>query len=319
MRTLVALLAGLALTASAQSQQSPDIFDVVDEPPQIVGGMEALVAAVVYPEAAAAAGTEGRVIVQFVVDETGAVSDPVAVVSPDSALSAAAVRAVESVAFTPGRQGGEAVRVRFAVPVTFRLAEPPCDAEDPVLIGGFEGLAERLRYPDAAFEQGVGGTVRVQFEVGRDGRPRDAAALAGDPLLHLAALDAVRASAFEPATECGEPVPVRVELPITFEAPPEVHGLAEEPPVLIGGLVGLQARVVYPDEARRKGIQGRVIVQFVVDEEGRVVDETVVASPHPLLARAALDAVRGSAFEPARIDGRPVRVQFSVPVTFALR
>jgi TonB family protein len=66
-------------------------------------------------------------------------------------------------------------------------------------------------------------------------------------------------------------------------------------------------------------VEGRVVVQFVVTEEGQVQDPIALSSPDPRLSRAAIDAVRRSRFEPGRIDGEPVRVRFSLPVDFALR
>jgi protein TonB len=90
-------------------------------------------------------------------------------------------------------------------------------------------------------------------------------------------------------------------------------------PELVGGLEGLQRSVEYPELAERIGVEGRVIVQFVVDEWGNVVDPVVVWSPHDLLSEAALEAVRQATFRPGQQGGRPVKVRFSLPVTFRLR
>ena len=101
--------------------------------------------------------------------------------------------------------------------------------------------------------------------------------------------------------------------------PDRVFVLVQQEPVLIGGIAALQSAVEYPEFARRTGIEGRVIVQFVVDERGNVVTPVVVRSPHDLLSQAALDAVQRVSFEPGQQRGRPVKVQFTVPVTFRLR
>jgi protein TonB len=100
---------------------------------------------------------------------------------------------------------------------------------------------------------------------------------------------------------------------------PEIFEVAEVQPELIGGLAGLQERVEYPEFARRAGIEGQVVVQFVVDERGNVVDPVVLRSPNELLSEAALEAVRESRFTPGQQRGRPVKVRFAVPVTFRLR
>ncbi|MEL6617154.1 MAG: energy transducer TonB, partial [Bacteroidota bacterium] len=78
-------------------------------------------AAIVYPAEARAEGVQGRVFVQFVVDETGTVQDPVCMRSPDDRLCQAAIDAVTAVSFEPGRQRGRAVKVRFTLPIQFAL------------------------------------------------------------------------------------------------------------------------------------------------------------------------------------------------------
>ncbi len=100
---------------------------------------------------------------------------------------------------------------------------------------------------------------------------------------------------------------------------PDVFEVAEVQPTLIGGLAGLQGRLKYPDLAIRASIEGQVVVQFVVDERGHVVDPVVLRSPNEMLSEAALDAIRESRFTPGQQMGRPVRVRFAVPVTFELR
>ena len=99
----------------------PEIFDVAEVQPELIGGLPALQALVQYPEFARRAGVEGTVTVQFVVDERGNVVDPVVVRSPNDQLSQAALDAVVKTKWTPGQQRGRPVKVRYAVPVTFRL------------------------------------------------------------------------------------------------------------------------------------------------------------------------------------------------------
>ncbi|MEM6288031.1 MAG: TonB family protein [Bacteroidota bacterium] len=98
----------------------------------------------------------------------------------------------------------------------------------------------------------------------------------------------------------------------------EIFEVAEVQPELIGGLAGLQRRVVYPEAARREGIEGQVVVQFVVDPQGRVIQPVVLRSPDDLLSEAAVAAVRGSKFTPGMQRGEPIHVRFAVPITFRL-
>ncbi|MEM7786921.1 MAG: TonB family protein [Bacteroidota bacterium] len=99
---------------------------------------------------------------------------------------------------------------------------------------------------------------------------------------------------------------------------PEIFEVAEVQPQLIGGLPGLQSRIVYPAEAREAGVEGVVVIQFVVNEQGRVTDPRILRSPDGRLSEAALAAVRASEFEPGMQRGQPVKVRFAVPVTFRL-
>jgi TonB family protein len=93
----------------------------------------------------------------------------------------------------------------------------------------------------------------------------------------------------------------------------------EEAPVLIGGLGGLAALIVYPEEARRASVEGTVYVEFVVDETGAVVDPVVTHSPDASLSEEAVRVVRGARFEPGRIRGEPVANRYTLPIRFALR
>ena len=104
-----------------------EIFQVVEEQPMFPGGMEELMkflqTNIRYPKEAQERGLQGRVIVQFVVNKDGSICDEKVVRSVDPQLDAEALRIVRSMPnWTPGKQRGEAVRVRFTLPVTFRLS-----------------------------------------------------------------------------------------------------------------------------------------------------------------------------------------------------
>jgi protein TonB len=98
-----------------------ELFMIVEEMPEMIGGMASLVKAVKYPVMAQKNGIEGNVIVQVVIDEKGMPSDPMVVRSASALLNEAAVKAVLLQRFKPGRQRGRAVRVSIAIPVKFRL------------------------------------------------------------------------------------------------------------------------------------------------------------------------------------------------------
>lgn len=102
------------------------VYDVVDEMPQFPGGssklFEFLARNVRYPAEAEKAGIQGRVIVSFVVEKDGSVSNAKTVKAIHPALDAEALRVINGMPkWTPGKQKGEATRVKYIVPVTFRL------------------------------------------------------------------------------------------------------------------------------------------------------------------------------------------------------
>jgi len=73
------------------------------------------------------------------------------------------------------------------------------------------------------------------------------------------------------------------------------------------------AAPVYPELARRAGVAGKVVLECVIDTDGRVTDLRIM-SGHPLLADAALDAVRRWVYTPTRLNGEPIRVILTVTV-----
>lgn len=92
----------------------------------------------------------------------------------------------------------------------------------------------------------------------------------------------------------------------------------ENMPELKGGLAKLQKKINYPEMARKAGIEGKVIIQFIVNEEGKVENPKVIRGIGGGCDKEALRVVKKAEFEPGRQRGNPVRVQFSLPITFRL-
>jgi periplasmic protein TonB len=95
--------------------------------------------------------------------------------------------------------------------------------------------------------------------------------------------------------------------------------VVEQMPELIGGLVELQRQVRYPEMARRAGIEGRVYVQFIVNEQGDVEDPKVIRGIGGGADEEALRVVSQAKFRPGMQRGRPVRVQYMLPIFFRLQ
>ena len=107
-------------------EEDSKVFDVVEQMPSFPGGQAALMqwlaSNMSYPVIAAENGVQGRVIVQFVVEKDGSVSDVQVVKSVDPSLDKEAKRVVSAMPrWIPGKQNGAAVRVKYTVPVTFKL------------------------------------------------------------------------------------------------------------------------------------------------------------------------------------------------------
>lgn len=95
--------------------------------------------------------------------------------------------------------------------------------------------------------------------------------------------------------------------------------VVENMPELIGGLAGLQRNITYPEMARKAGIEGRVFLQFIVNERGEVENPRVIRGIGGGCDEEALKAIKKAKFKPGLQRGRPVRVQYNLPVVFKLQ
>lgn len=116
----------VAACKDPKTSDNGEIFEVVEDMPSFPGGIEEcmrfLSRNIKYPVEAQKAGAQGRVIVNFIVNKDGTISDVKAMRSVSKELDAEAVRVVQSMPkWKPGKQRGQAVDVRFTMPVTFRL------------------------------------------------------------------------------------------------------------------------------------------------------------------------------------------------------
>ncbi len=226
--------------------------------------------------------------------------------------------------------------------------------EQPVFPGGMEALMNYLKkdmkYPKEAQDKGIQGRVIVQFVVNKDGGICDAKVVkAVDPLLDAEALRAVNAMPkWIPGKQKGEPVRVRFTLPLSFHLADgttpkasetkqatvakvdestvdgeEVFQVVENLPEYPGGMNELmkflQQEVKYPKEAQEKGLQGRVIVQFIVKKDGSIIEPKVVKPVDPLLDAEAVRVVSAMPkWNPGKQRGQAVNVRFTLPISFRL-
>lgn len=104
----------------------------------------------------------------------------------------------------------------------------------------------------------------------------------------------------------------------------EIFQVVENMPEFPGGMAELmkylQKNIKYPTISQENGVQGRVIVQFVVNRDGSIVDPVVLRSVDPYLDKEALRVVKAMPkWKPGEQRGKPVRVKFTLPVQFRLQ
>jgi TonB family protein len=245
-----------------KKEVTEEIFVVVEQQPEYPGGQEAMMKflseSIVYPEEAKAKGIQGRVICNYVVMKDGSIDDVNVVRGVDPLLDAEAVRVLKSMpAWKPGKQRGQAVNVRYTLPVVFRISAE--DSQNKLLT-----IEERNRMTD-----GEKGDQKVMPE------------------------------------------------------PSEVFVVVEQQPEYPGGqeamMKFLSESIVYPDEAKAKGIQGRVICNFVVMKDGSIDDVNVVRGVDPLLDAEAVRVLKSMpAWKPGKQRGQAVNVRYTLPVVFRL-
>ena len=127
---------------SPNTSADGDVFNVVEHMPEFPGGMgemmKYLSMNVRYPEAAHKAGTQGRVMVSFIVETDGTISNAHVQKGVSAELDQEALRVIKSMPkWKPGMQSGKAVRVKYTIPISFRLnsqkEEPKEKAEGSVI------------------------------------------------------------------------------------------------------------------------------------------------------------------------------------------
>lgn len=233
-----------------------EVFMVVEEMPEFPGGMgecmKFLGKNVKYPTQAQENGIQGRVIVQMVVTKEGDIADTKVVRGVDPLLDAEALRVVNAMPkWKPGKQRGQAVNVKYTIPVTFRLQGEGSEVKEvkdekgntvgagtqakvdengtyqvceemPEFPGGMaecmKYLGSNIKYPDECAKAGTQGRVIVQFVVKKDGSIADAVVVRGvDPLLDKEALRVINTMPkWKPGKQKGEPVNVKYTIPVTF-------------------------------------------------------------------------------------------------------
>jgi TonB family protein len=168
--------------------------------------------------------------------------------------------------------------------------------------------------------------------VNESGKVEAAEVISGDPALCDASVKAAKKWTFKPFIKDG--VPRRVKAPLTFDFAfsgkvfdakikddkPTGSGTSSAvsvPGSLVKGKVVHQVTPVYPPEAKRKHIEGKVILAAKISKEGRIENLSPVSGPQELIA-AAIGAVQQWRYQPYMINGEPVAILTTITVNFVL-
>ena len=122
----IAILLLAAMSAAAQQDDAPAVdesqyIETVELAPSIIGGLEAVRKAMVYPMEAVRDSVQGMVIVRLLVSETGKVDDAAIEKSDNALLNDAALVAARQVEFNPAKMGDKPVKAKVMLPVKFKL------------------------------------------------------------------------------------------------------------------------------------------------------------------------------------------------------
>ena len=104
----------------------------------------------------------------------------------------------------------------------------------------------------------------------------------------------------------------------------KVYDIVEVMPQYPGGMQELMQylakNIKYPLKAEKKGIEGKVMINFIVEKDGSISNVKVVRNIHPLLDKEAERVIKAMPkWSPGKQEGKPVRVKFNIPVAFRLK
>ena len=182
-----------------------------------------------------------------------------------------------------------------------------------------------LHYPDSLRRAGIDGRVVIRMIVDTLGHPEPSSLEvleSPDSGLTAVAKEFALGTAFRPARRHGQAVRAWVKVPVVFDvAPPLPPGVyranqVDEKPKLLSA-----PPLKYPWALRQQGVQGRVIVQAIIDSVGRVDPGSVavVRSPDPGFDDACVDYLLHARFQPGRRAGRAVSVLMKIPIDFTMQ
>jgi TonB family protein len=208
------------------------------------------------------------------------------------------------------------------VPAVTDLADSIYHTADkmPEPVGGMDAIFKNVHYPDKAVKAKKEGKTLVAAVIDAAGNViKVTIKNSTDKVFDAPSKEAVKKTKFTPALVNGKSVKSEIVVPIEFRLDGSGHGSHnEEMPNIIGGSDAIIKNVRYPETAKAAKIEGKVIVDCVIDESGNVCETTIFKSVSPELDAEAMRAIRLVKFTPGKKDGKPVKIKMFIPIMFKL-
>jgi len=295
------LLPNATLFAQKDTTSTEKPLYKADQMPKYSGGDEALNKFIrenlKYPESAAEAGVEGRVVIRFVVDKKGVVTDAT-VIRGIYLCNDEALRVVNKMPkWIPGKQDGKKVAVYVVLPIVFKLqkTEPLLYVDGFLQPYSFMKDTTKLK-PSNIKSMNVLKNAEALARYGEKGKN---GAIIIETLSRAAKIDSA----------------------IRFDVP--LYGV-EVMPKFPGGdnalLAFVQNNLRYPIADAEHGIQGRVTIRFIINKAGKVTDISVIKGVSPGCDAEAIRVVMMMpTWIPGTQKGQPVCVYYTLPMVYKLQ
>ena len=300
-----------------------------------------------YPRAMSRFGLRGSVTVDFVIDTTGAVQNPTIVRTDNPAFDEPAIEAILQWKFQPATSEGKPIKTKTRQDIHF---EPGgSQVKDAFTIEGEvdqSKLPAELRYDTGArirhvqlpvypvelLRKEITGNAQVTMLIDPQGQVAQVKVIKADhPEFGLALVAASEGFRFDPALKNGRPVPhlLRFEQDFNDRQMPEpkadrLLALEKKHPEKIVPAAELDSPLkpasrqppIFPVTVPDGVTQGRAMIEFLVDTDGRARLPRIVETTEPAFGYAAVQAVAAWWFEPPLKNGKPVVVRARIPVDF---
>ncbi|WKN40648.1 energy transducer TonB [Tunicatimonas pelagia] len=326
---------------ATQLKRVPDqggVYDTVDELPQPKKGMEDfyryITQSLRYPTRARQKQIEGKVYVQFVVNEFGSVADAKVLRGLGEGCDREALRVVhKSPAWKPGKIDGNAVRSRVILPITFQLRQE--GNGDPlenfvVTTNNRAQSYEEIRRTLLKINRLKAEIMQRHYTSSRDlqlayqAQVEQASAEGEEVAADISLLEGVLTA--EDVVRLTRLDEISSNLREKLKYYPNADGVYEvvdTPPQPADGYTAfyqyLGKHLRYPESAVENNVQGKVYVQLIIDKNGEVLSRTILKGIGSGCDREAQRVLkRMPNWKPALTDGQPVRAKAIVPISFKL-